>query len=535
MYLLLMYALNPEADARLRRPSLLRLLVLLVLISLALLLAEPSRAESALQQWKAEKAAKGEIFEATKLWPAISPESVAFSNRLNQVLKQFPRTFWNYGGQIESIVRDTPGQWRRGSQEPEPVFWYNGQATNTWENFQPIMASAEPALESLRQLMRNPPAGVDYSIVEKLSAGSLPNLVNVRLGAQALGGAAIFELHHGNLNGALDNLTALHGFIKLHADDPSLIAFMIRMAIVGLSVDIDWDALQADGWTEPQLARLQQSCADTKGLLAQMPRALEACAAERIAEMEWLRSHTLREFLERVGAQAEKFGYKKPTEPAWRHWVFHPAWSAAWADEEELEYLRQMELELAVLREAQQYKSLKRVSSQITAIQDGYRAPTNARHFYGKLPGDDMFQPITPGKTTVQPEYPYGDFRRAWAATMQNITLHEMVITAIALKRYELKHGKRAGTLADLVPEFLAAAPRDYMDGQPLRYRANPDGNFALYSVGSDFKDDNGDPRPILEQKTPQGRTPWNATDWVWPHAVAGDDAAKVTRTSLRN
>jgi hypothetical protein len=40
---------------------------------------------------------------------------------------------------------------------------------------------------------------------------------------------------------------------------------------------------------------------------------------------------------------------------------------------------------------------------------------------------------------------------------MKNLTLHEMVITAIATKRYELKHGKAPAGLTTLVPEFLPA------------------------------------------------------------------------------
>jgi hypothetical protein len=66
-------------------------------------------------------------------------------------------------------------------------------------------------------------------------------------------------------------------------------------------------------------------------------------------------------------------------------------------------------------------------------------------------------------------------------------------VTAIALKRYQLRHGNYPTDLSMLVPEFLSTVPRDPVDGKLLRYRLNPDGTFLLYSVGEDGKDDGGD------------------------------------------
>ena len=93
-----------------------------------------------------------------------------------------------------------------------------------------------------------------------------------------------------------------------------------------------------------------------------------------------------------------------------------------------------------------------------------------------------------------------------------------MTITAIALKRHELRHGKFPADLNALVPEFLAAVPIDCMDGKPLKYMLESDGAFRLYSVGKDGKDDGGDPTP--ESKADQQHTLWTGRDAVWPKAV---------------
>jgi hypothetical protein len=134
--------------------------------------------------------------------------------------------------------------------------------------------------------------------------------------------------------------------------------------------------------------------------------------------------------------------------------------------------------EIAGLRESAQQSSWLRLKVQLAANHQGYRAPTAAWRFYVGLPFVDHLMEPTGGPGIPAPAYPYPDFSRAYFTTMKNLTLHEMVITAIALRRYELRHGKPPGSLALLVPDFLAAPPSDLMDGQPLRYRLNSEGSF---------------------------------------------------------
>ena len=94
----------------------------------------------------------------------------------------------------------------------------------------------------------------------------------------------------------------------------------------------------------------------------------------------------------------------------------------------------------------------------------------------------------------------------------------KVVTTAIALKRYQLKHGNYPLDLDTLVPEFLPAVPLDSVDGNPLRYRLNPNGTYLLYSVGPNGKDDGGN--PALDESVKGGNMSWlnnHALDWIWP------------------
>jgi hypothetical protein len=104
----------------------------------------------------------------------------------------------------------------------------------------------------------------------------------------------------------------------------------------------------------------------------------------------------------------------------------------------------------------------------------------------------------------------------------------QAVVAAIALKRYQLKHGNYPASLDSLVPEFVSAVPFDPVDGQPLRYRLNPDGTFRLYSIGENGKDDGGNPHK--GPKDNPSNYYWQnnfALDWVWPQPASPEEIQK--------
>jgi hypothetical protein len=101
----------------------------------------------------------------------------------------------------------------------------------------------------------------------------------------------------------------------------------------------------------------------------------------------------------------------------------------------------------------------------------------------------------------------------------------ELVVAAIAIERFRLRHGKPPPTLSAVVPEFVSKPALDPMDGQPARYRAREDGTFLLYSVGEDGKDDGGDPMPT--SPTSQNYYFGNGRDIVWPMPATAEEIAE--------
>jgi hypothetical protein len=85
----------------------------------------------------------------------------------------------------------------------------------------------------------------------------------------------------------------------------------------------------------------------------------------------------------------------------------------------------------------------------------------------------------------------------------------------VALRLFEKRTGKLPATLAELVPAYLPAVPRDPYDGNPFRYAPE---KRLVYAVGMDLKDSGGTPTP--PRKPGEKRSKTN------PDEVFGLDAA---------
>ncbi|MDB5326652.1 MAG: hypothetical protein JWM57_2221 [Phycisphaerales bacterium] len=83
-------------------------------------------------------------------------------------------------------------------------------------------------------------------------------------------------------------------------------------------------------------------------------------------------------------------------------------------------------------------------------------------------------------------------FDRAIEVSYHDRTDRTLAAIALAVRWYELDHGKRPASLADLVPQYLSAVPRDPMaSNQPIQARlagADP----IIWSVGKNGTDEHG-------------------------------------------
>ena len=84
------------------------------------------------------------------------------------------------------------------------------------------------------------------------------------------------------------------------------------------------------------------------------------------------------------------------------------------------------------------------------------------------------------------------------------------VLTKLAQYAASSREISRSDAASCELPRFIARAPNDVITGQPYKYRRANDGQFILYSVGWNEKDDGGVPGTALFDPA-QG-------DWVWSY-----------------
>ena len=89
---------------------------------------------------------------------------------------------------------------------------------------------------------------------------------------------------------------------------------------------------------------------------------------------------------------------------------------------------------------------------------------------------------------------------RVTTVDLRNMAQLRTARAALAIQRYRLAEGKLPGALADLVPTYLDAVPKDPFDGNDLRYKKLETG-FVVYSIGEDGSDDGGKERPPRRER----------------------------------
>lgn len=103
-----------------------------------------------------------------------------------------------------------------------------------------------------------------------------------------------------------------------------------------------------------------------------------------------------------------------------------------------------------------------------------------------------------------------------------SLARRRMAAIALAIRLYEIDHGRRPQGLAALVPEYLAELPLDPFTSPPAPFHYVPDGHWpALYSVGQNGMDDGGVGPPR------RGRRDWSQGDV--PFSLNGRDGLRRT------
>jgi hypothetical protein len=390
--------------------------------------------------------------------------------------------------ELRTYIR--PGQaivtWRQAS----PVWGRsNGPGDNrTWEALDDHMKAAQGALQEVRNALKSPV--LDAGPYTNVAVTRRINFVAIRTVAHWLMGAAENDLHQGRLEAALQNLEALAGLARMERDEPTLVAQMIRVAVANIGLAVTWEALQAPGWSEPQLERMQKAWEPVDMV----------DAAERGFEGSRASGYEMFALTRRSSGPHMNMGSPSSgssLQELMMGYLYLPIYKLTSIDQDELFYLRNMQEGITALRLlkarrpwAEAKQRLNQIATNVNTIA---RSPQKIRYLFSLM---------------AIPNY-----TKACATAVHGETERQLTLAAIALKRFQLRHGQLPPSLEALVPELLSAAPYDYLGAKPLGYRLKADGSYVLYSVGDDTKDDGGDPTPLPGQ--PGGL--WSGRDAVWP------------------
>lgn len=457
--------------------------------------------------------ARGESLKLETLIPPPVPREENAIEALRQWFDvMFSRPDWTGNATPPTLGYATPGRVRLSVHFTN--WTYNARdggrgilKTNDWPGLRAGMGSYEELVEFIHACLARPKAGsvVDYQS-GFLTLG-LPPAYELRHASGLLPGFILSQLNEGNTAGAHTNLMALLRLGELMGEDRLTISEMIRTRPFLDAFGSLWQGLQIQAWSEAQITE-QQRRWEAVDFLAAMESAL---VLERA--MSWDFNRKL-EHTEAAWAKLAELGVLLSFDDAgllpagdWpARYVHRPLWNLLWREHDFAQCLETWQAMIEVQRMARTngYAALKQSNQDPELLSRMLAMDFSERDWYGRLKYVVGVLPRTSEIGIVR--------------SVQMQVVRNLVIMGLALKRYELKVGRLPDSLAELVPEFVAAIPPDPMDNQPLRYRRLPHEEFLLYSIGANGVDDGGDPAPA---ETASGSYQiWDGRDAVWP-AVA--------------
>ncbi len=341
---------------------------------------------------------------------------------------------------------------------------------------------------------------------------------------QSLGSRTVLELHEGRADSAWTNVLAATRLVTAWDTEPVDISHMVRFACVTFAYNAAWQALQTNGWSDKQLARLQREWESVdffKGLpeTAAFKRASTAAMCQRERQEPLESGFTAGQFFkEALSTPRAAWGWVTSYGKQLRYRN-----AGSYEDEKALLlFYRDRELEL---RRAIQTKTWAEMRTLPGVTNRVMFLSNHSSRMQSILNMQELGGAFQRGGMTF--------LGRAVQAEAQR----RLLVTALALARHHTKHGAYPQTLAELAPEFVTSPPVDFMDGQPMRYQRTDDGHFALYSVGLDGVDNGGhvpsrDPYdfPI---RSPRGFGAPQESDLVWPRPASAASVAARHRELL--
>ena len=364
------------------------------------------------------------------------------------------------------------------------------------------LSKYDPAIEELRQASQLPysrfPLNYD---TESPGTVLLPHFAALKRCTQVLQLRALAKLQNGESEKALDDVKLMVYLTDSIRTEPFLISHLVRIAILQYTLQPIYEGLAEHKWSDAQLVELDQSLAKID-FLTDYGVAMRGERACNIGVIEFLQHNRslskLAKFSDMVGdgnTDSEN-GHSMASIAA----VIYSLSPSGWFDQNKLR-IAQFETEY--------YLPLTDVENRIVSP----KSVQSANDAFDKEVRAARLSPYNWFEKKFMPALARAVEKFAYAQSSVDLAR-----VAIALERYRLAHGEYPESLDALTPQLIKKIPHDVINGQPLHYRRADDGQFVLYSVGWNEKDDGG---VVVFNGKRTDRVDISQGDWVWRYPKA--------------
>ena len=341
----------------------------------------------------------------------------------------------------------------------------------------PLQFAAEAASRTEYFSPLVPPQGKEEG---KLIEVLLPGVQLARGFGRAFITRAMLRLGEGNDFAAWRDLFAAHRLGRLVGRGPTMIEGLVGIALEGMAIEAE---LRMISETQPSAKFVARYRKQLDNLPARSLMADKIDVAERAMFLDCC-IHIARGNMhiteEIAGGDVDNSFLKKLVEGAVVQsvdWDEVLKTSNRWYDR----MVTAVKLPTYRKREA----SLAKLDEDIQALAKKRQGPTALLQLLGGSPA--ITQAVA--ETLISLLLPA--VRQAHHAEDRIIQRMQNLEVALALSAWRSEHDSYPKSLADLVPKYLAVAPTDRFNDEPLHYSITPDG-YLFYSVGENGMDDEG-------------------------------------------
>lgn len=485
-----------------------------VLIVAGWLFLERMRGQAALKKYAQELIAKGEKLIFAEVLPPF-PDGQNKAIELVGLCSSFQTGAVLTANAPAPMKCIAPGKAMVITKEPE---WFDKKAGKlTWEQVGRDLERNREVLDQLRTIVRSPV--LRYPLNYRGVSTLLPHLARQKGAAQWLSGSALYKIHTKDISGAIDDIESILMLARLTEHEPFLISQLVRIAVVQIAVQNCWPLLQHEA-SDADLLRLQKLFRDidTIGPMILGLQGERAMARDTFAMIrsEQINFDDLEDTATSFGLGDKRPGalddvpYGDQMKGALRAHVIYPTWRYVFSYEDEHHAVEEMQRIIDTTRVAMTTKSAAPLKSLEAALNAKNKPSGEYRSWKYFVTGL-----LLPGTGT------------GGSRAFRTQTLCQMSVAATALKRYHMRYKKYPSGLGELVPEILSEMPFDYQDGKSLHYRLDG-GQFMLWSVGPNGKDDGGTPSSEPDFSWMSG------PDDVWPQAASEEEVAAHRESQMK-